>query len=56
MLERERMIFGSVFNSPENIHALENTDVIKRHSSYSVCNKHTTSSEGNEQYQELNEY
>ena len=30
-LAEERAIFGELFNSPENVHAFENTDIVKRH-------------------------
>lgn len=33
LLERERSIFREVFNSPSNRHAMENTDIVRRHSS-----------------------
>lgn len=38
LLEKERAIFKGVFNSPSNRYALENTDIVKRHSSkWRVC-------------------
>lgn len=33
LLERERSIFREVFNTPSNRHAMENTDIVRRHSS-----------------------
>ena len=30
-LAEERAIFGELFNSPDNVHAFENTDIVKRH-------------------------
>ena len=38
LLENERATFKGVFNSPSNRYALENTDIVKRHSSkWRVC-------------------
>ena len=31
LLAKERAIFGDLFNSPANVHAFENTEIVKRH-------------------------
>lgn len=56
LLQEERAIFGSIFDSPENKHALENTDIVRRHSHSLVCNKHKSDYSKNEQHLKQNAF